>query len=494
MTRPRLPREETAAATHEVEEEAQELGDPEGSPSLPSAALAVQALRPAGPARTGATQELWKLAWPVMASQVLASVVGLVDIAMVGRLGATSQAAVGYATQLFFLCQACLFAIGFACVALMARAIGARDPERARRALAASILLALLVASVILAVIELAPERILGWLSATPEVAAVCIPYLRLVMVSTLLLAISLTLESAQRANRNTKLAMRIALVTTSTKIALNFVFIFGALGIPALGVLGAGLATLCAQVVALALFVGVTLRTPRDAPTALRARDFRGIGELLPDLVRIAVPGVVERLLMNLAMLSYFSLLGSYGTAAAAAYTIGIRVLSFSWIPGSGYAQAVGTVVGQSLGAGNPAAAMRATRRAVTLAVATAIVMGIAGALLRVPLAKLFTVDEATIAALGPFMLCLAIAQPAMQLHFTLAGAFRGAGDTWTPLLASLFGNWALRVPLAFILKSLALPLTAVWVALIFDHVGRALWLLIAMRRGALRAGIRRS
>jgi putative MATE family efflux protein len=483
---PRLPREEASAAAHEVEEETEELGDPEASPANPSAAIAAQALRRLGPARAGGTQEIWRLAWPVMASQVLASVVGLVDIAMVGRLGAVSQAAVGYATQLFFLCQAALFAIGFACVALMARAIGARDPERARRALAASIVLALGVAAVILAAIELAPERILGWLSAAPDVAEICIPYLRLVMVSSLLLAVSLTLESGLRADRNTKLPMRIAIVTTSAKIALNYVLIFGAFGAPALGVMGAGLATLLAQVVAFALFVGVTLRTPRGAPTALRRRDFRGMGELMPELVRIAMPGVAERLVMNLAMLSYFALLGSYGTAAAAAYTIGIRILSFSWIPGTGYSQAVGTVVGQSLGARDPGAATRATRRAMRLAIGTAVVMGLAGALLRVPLAKLFTVDETTIAALGPFMLCLALAQPAMQLHFTLAGAFRGAGDTWTPLLSSLFGNWALRVPLAWILKTFELPLTAIWVALIFDHLGRAGWLLLALRRGA--------
>ena len=74
-----------------------------------------------------------------MLAQVLANAVSLIDIAMVGRLGPDAVAAVGYATQFFFLSQSLLFAVGFACVALMARAIGAGDPDRARHALAASV-------------------------------------------------------------------------------------------------------------------------------------------------------------------------------------------------------------------------------------------------------------------------------------------------------------------------------------------------------------------
>jgi hypothetical protein len=87
----------------------------------------------------GSRREIWRLSWPVMLSQVLVTLVGLVDIAMVGRIGPKAQAAVGYASQFFALAQSALFAIGFACVAVMARAIGGRDLARARAALAGSL-------------------------------------------------------------------------------------------------------------------------------------------------------------------------------------------------------------------------------------------------------------------------------------------------------------------------------------------------------------------
>ncbi len=150
----------------------------EGSPPLPSATLAAHASTPAEPSTivpnsSGAlTREIWELAWPVMLSQVLFNAVGLIDIAMVGRLGAEAVAAVGYATQFFFLTQSVLFAVGFACVALMARAIGAGDGLRARHVLAASLAVAVVTALVLIVAVLAAPRELLELLGAEPAVVA----------------------------------------------------------------------------------------------------------------------------------------------------------------------------------------------------------------------------------------------------------------------------------------------------------------------------------
>ena len=81
--------------------------------------------------------------------------------------------------------------------------------------------------------------------------------------------------------------------------------------------------------------------------------------------------------------------------------------------------------------------------------------------------------------------MLILAVAQPMMQVHFTLGGAFRGAGDTWTPLVGAAIGNWAFRVPLASLAASYHMPLVWLWTALVFDHLARMVLLAFAFRRG---------
>ncbi len=469
------------------------IDDPEAGPALPAAALAAHAASgPAAPAKRGRPRtelEIWTLAWPVILSQVLASIVSLIDIGMVGRLGRDSVAAVGYTTQFLNLAQSVLFAVGIACVAMMARAIGARDEARARAAFAGALLVSGLIAAVFTGVVLSIPRQLLGLLSAAPDVIEAAIPYFRLTLGSTLLLAVSIIVESAFRATRNTRTAMGIAVAVTVAKTVLNYLLMFGTLGFPRLELVGAGLATLLSQGVALVLFSAAAWRARDGGPLRLGVADFAAARPLLGTTMHIALPAIGERVILNVAIMAYFAVLGHYGTAAIAAYTIGVRLLSFSWIPGTGFSVAAATLVGQALGANDARAAEQAGWRAARLALLVATVLGVAFGAARVPIARVFTSDTTIVEALGPFMLMLALAQPPMGLHFTLGGALRGAGDTWTPLVAATLGNWGFRVPLAYIAASvLDLPVVWVWAALIGDHFARAVWLTLSFRRGKWR------
>ena len=202
-----------------------------------------------------------------MMSQLLIAFVSLVDIGMVGRLGTDEQAAVGYATQFHFLTQSVYFAIGFACVARMARAIGAKRPERARAAFAASLVLGTGAALAFAGPIALFPQILLDGLGAAPEVARLCQPYLSLMMGSSLLLSVALMVESGLRADCNTTTPMRIAIFVTLVKVLLNALLIFGLWGFPRLELVGAGLATLVSQVLGLVLFAVLVWRAPTEGP-----------------------------------------------------------------------------------------------------------------------------------------------------------------------------------------------------------------------------------
>ena len=472
--------------------------DIEAVPSLPAASLAAGALtQPDESARSDldSYREIWNMSWPVMMSQVLVSAVGLIDIAMVGRLGSDAVAAVGYASQFMFLGISLLFAVGFACVAMMSRAIGAGEPERARHALAASLQVSIVTAVVVIAAVLAAPAPLLRLLGASETVIATALPYLAMLMGSSLLLAISMTFENALRANRNTKTPMLIAGVVTAIKIGLNGLLIFGTLGFPRLELWGAGIATVVSQAVGLLLFVAVVARAERSSPIALGRADFSAARRLRGEVIRLALPGVGERLAMNLALLAYFRVLSSYGTVPIAAYTVGIRILSFSLIPGTGFGAAAATLVGQALGAGRVEVASQTGWRATRLSLGIAVVLGAVCIVVRKPLASLFTNDPAVLEALGPFLLCLALAQPFLQAQFTLGGAHRGAGDTITPFISAALGNWALRVPLAFVFAFvLEKDVVWVWYALLCDHLLRTAWLTWSFRRGRWRIAATRS
>jgi putative MATE family efflux protein len=404
----------------------------------------------------------------------------------VGRLGRDAVAAVTYTTQYLNLAQSVLFAVGMASIALMARAIGANEPPRARAAFGASLLVCGGVAGLFTVIVLLAPDTLLTLLGAPPHVVALGASYFQLTLGSVLLLAISITVESGFRACRNTRIAMLIALAVTIAKTGLNALLIFGTLGFPRLELVGAGLATLVSQVLAVGLFVWAARSGPHADVLRLGSADLAHARAQLRPMSRIALPAIGERVVLNVAIMTYVTVLGHYGTAEVAAYGIGTRLMSFSWIPGTGFSVAAATLVGQALGAADAPGAERAGWRAARFALLVSIVLGLAFGVAREPIARLFTSDAGVVTALGPFMLLLALAQPAMGVHFTLGGALRGAGDTWTPLVAATLGNWGFRVPIAFVASAgMQLGVVWVWTALIADHFMRALWLTWSFRRG---------
>jgi len=428
-------------------------------------------------------RDLWSMAWPAMLSLVMVNVVDVVDVALIGHLGRQTMAAWGYASQCVNLIETLLVSVGIGCVALMARAIGADDGPRASRVLAASVVVSQGVAGLGLLLALLVPRAILRLLDAAPDVIEIAVPFFRLLTASMLLYGAAFVFESGLRANKNTRGPMAVAIVVMSVKTLLSVVLIFGFLGAPRLGLTGAGMATLGAHAVGLAAYVAISRSLSRQGVwIAFGWRDIRALLVRRPDergvvaeVIRVALPSMGERLVMSLALLTYFKILSSYGTAAIAAYAIGVRLLSLSWVPGIGFAAAAATFVGQALGAGDSAMARRLGFRATGQALRVMCAMAVVFLFLRQPLARAFTTDESVAADLAPMMLMLAVAQPFMGTHFALGGVLRGAGDTVTPFLGAAVGNLCFRVPLAWVFaRVLGAPLAWVWSALVFDHMAR--------------------
>jgi putative MATE family efflux protein len=418
------------------------------------------------------------MAWPAILSFVVVNLVDIVDVGLVGRLGRGSVAAWGYAAQCVNLIETLLLAVGIGAVALMARAIGAGDAARARRALAGSMLVSLTVSGLGLALVMTVPRQLLGLLDAKPEVIAIAVPYFQLTAGSMVLYGAAFMFECGLRAHKNTRAPMVVAVAVMTVKSVLSVVLIFGLLGLPRLELLGAGIATLAAHGVGLTLFAVVSRVAAREgASVTFEWRDVRSMWDVATEVLLVSLPAMGERLIMNLALLTYFKILSSFGTAAIAAYAIGVRLLAISWVPGLGFAAAASTLVGQALGAGNSALARRIGFRAVRQALITMCALSFVFFFLRTPLARQCTDDLEVANDLAPFMLMLAFAQPFMGAHFTLGGVLRGAGDTVTPLIGAAVGNWGFRVPLAWVFaRVFGAHLIWVWAALIADHLARLL------------------
>jgi Na+-driven multidrug efflux pump len=199
-------------------------------------------------------RDIWSMAWPAILSFVVVNVVDVVDVALVGRLGRQTVAAWGYATQCVNLVETLIQSVGIGCVALVARSVGARNPSRARQAIAASIFVAQFVAALALLLVICIPRPLLRLLDAEPAVIEIAVPFLRLVASAMMLFAAAFMFESGLRANRNTRGPMFVAAGVMTVKTVLSVVLIFGAFGLPRLELVGAGIATFSAHAVGLIL------------------------------------------------------------------------------------------------------------------------------------------------------------------------------------------------------------------------------------------------
>ena len=449
--------------------------------------------------RPGLDRDIWAMAWPAMLSFVVVNVVDVIDVVLVGRLGRETVAAWGYAAQCVHLVETLVQSVGIGCVALVARAIGAKDRARSRQVLAASVFVSQLVAALGFVIAMVMPRYVFGLLDAEPAVIDIAVPYFRLFAFAMVLYAAAFMFESGLRAHRNTRAPLFAAVVVMTTKTVLSAVLVFGLFGFPRLELVGAGIATVVAHGAGLWLYYVLSRRfDAEELAVTFSFEDVKRMWAVVREVLIISLPSMGERLIMSIALLTYFKILSSYGTAAIAAYAIGVRLLSFSWVPGLGFSTAASTFVGQSLGAGDSAGAKKAGAHTVAQAVLVMCVCGIVCLFARGPLVAAFTNDSGVAAALLPFMLMLAIAQPFMGAHFTLGGVLRGAGDTMTPLAGAAIGNWGFRVPLAWAFsRFLGHDIFWVWAALIADHFARMLvngWVFLrgswALRTGATIRG----
>jgi len=441
------------------------------APSLTVASEAVAPL-PIRPSELRAA--IWALAWPVILTFLSQSMVGLVDMLMVGRLGAAAVAAAGVGTQLLSGVSVAMTAVGTGTLALVARHIGAGEPHEARRVLAQSVATAVVLSLVVITPVVLWATPLVRAFGVEPHVVELGGGFVQLVMLSIPAAAVLFVIGSALRGAGDTRTPLFIGVTVNVLNIAGNYVLIFGKLGLPALGVRGSALATTIAfslgALFALALLVRGTL------VLGLRWRELRPHLHTIRRVLAIGYPAAAEQILMQVGFFVYLLFAARYGTDAVAAYFIGVRILSMSFLPGFGFAAAAGALVGQNLGGRDPQRAEEAGWLANRLSV---YLMSACGLLIFVaarPIARLFVDNAEVVADTVSFIYMLAAAQPLMAIDFTIGGALRGAGDTRFPLVTVLVAFYGCRLGWAYLTTIvLHLSLAWLWAALIGDYIARA-------------------
>lgn len=424
--------------------------------------------------RSTIRKQILTLAWPVVAEQLLATLANMVDTALVGRLGAVATAAVGLTQMPHWLLVGLFMGLGTGVNALVARFHGAGEDGQMEATTRAGFWLAVVTSLIMGALTYILAPQIFQVVGAEPDVLPVGVPFLRLMVPGMMAVFWSIVLSAALRATGDTRTPMVINLVANLLNGILAYAFIYGHFGAPALGVMGAGIATSATRILAALALFAILLRRETGARLAWR----RMLSIDLPLLWRILKVGLVsssERMFATVVYISYARIINTLGTVAVAAQHIAVQAENVSWMVASGFSMATAAMVGQRLGAGKPEEAEGVIREATRMAMIALGLLALIFIAVPRPYIALFTTDAAVLAMAAAALRVGGLAEVPTALVLVLNGALSGAGDAKPLFLVTLAGGIVRLAMTAWLILGLKLGLEAAWYAAFADWLVRA-------------------
>ena len=389
------------------------------------------------------------LAWPVMAEMALGTITQMVDMAMVGRLGSAAIAAIGLSMQPFSLFMTIFSAISVGSTALVARFIGAKDKDNAAHALGQSLLVAMTLAALLSVISYIWAGPIIGIMRPEDDVLEIGVGYIRFLAPGFFFMLSGMMASGALRGAGDTKTPMKINIMVNLLNPVLNYLFIFGHLGFPALGVNGAALATTLARSIGGLTFL--YFLTSGKTPLLLTRNNINHIDwPMLQRIFRVGIPAAIENLVIRTGQMLYARTVSGLGTVYYAAHAIATNAESISYMPGFSFAAAATSLVGRNLGANDPETAKESGYTAWRMGCLFMGTMAVVLFLFPGMLMRIYT-DEIEVIEAG--IVCLritALTQVPMATSFIFSGALRGAGDTRFMLYVSALGTWVIRLGLS--------------------------------------------
>ncbi len=430
--------------------------------------------------------DIVRLAWPSLLELTLTQLTSMVDLMMVGGLGAWAITAVGLTTQPKFLLMTMFVAMNVGATAMVARYRGAGEPEKANQTLKQALILTFglsLLASIFGYFFS---ERMILFMGAADaETLAGGTTYLQFQMIGLVPLAITSTFTATLRGVGHTRVAMYYNLAANVVNVFFNYVLINGHFGFPRLEVAGASLATIIGQMVAFVMALTVILKGNHYLHLRIK-EGFRVQWNHMRNIINIGIPAMMEQLAMRAGMIVFARTVASLGTVVYATHQISMNIQAMSFMTGQAFSVSATSLVGQSLGKKRPDMAQSYSNHTRRLGMAVSLALAAAFFFFGRQIVSLYT-DEPAIIAQGAWILKLvAFAQPFQSSQFILAGALRGAGDTRATMVITFLTVMLVRPLLAILLVNhFNLGLNGAWIALVTDQLLRSGLVLLRYNSG---------
>jgi putative MATE family efflux protein len=410
-------------------------------------------------------KKILSLAIPAALNSLLSMLQVITDLIMVGRISAYAVAAVGLGLQSLMLVFAVLTLLHVGTSALLSRFMGAGKIKRASLGLSSLLRFALFISIPALILWYFLTPMLYIWFGTEKEVLELGTAYVRILTLMMPFIFVKLVFETSFNAAKNTTTPFFIKLVSIIANIFLNWVLIYGNLGMPSLGVEGAAISTVIVNILELLVYLFLYIRHKMPYTPMWHYSK-----SLMQRALKVGIPSSIERSLTFGSFMLFTMIITDFGTKSLAGYQIGLRVEGLAFMPGIGFTIAAMALMGQGLGAKKPDQSYEDVMLVLKYTVSFMFILGLFMIFIPEKIVWIFTDDKQTIKEASLYLRIVGLSQIPLAVSFVLSGALRGAGDSKRTLKINLTSLWLVRIIPAFVLSYYFQSILFVYLAMIAD------------------------
>ena len=397
-----------------------------------------------------------------MGGMMSQNILNLVDIGMVGHLGDTALAATGIGSFTNYLAISFIIGLSAGVQALAARRLGEERHSETAVPLNGGLILALFIGLPLCAILYLAIPSAYVFLSDDPAVIEQGVPYLQVRILSMVAVGMNFSFRGYWSAIHMTGVYLRTLLIMHAINIFLNWVLIFGNLGAPEMGVVGAGLATTISLYIGTGLYFFFAYRHARDKGFLHRLPNRSTLWQQF----KLSLPSSIQQLFFSAGLVTLMWIMSQIGTAEVAAVNVLMTFHITAILPAFGLALAATTMVGNALGRNDTEDASLWGWNAAVIALIYGVTLSLVLIPFADPLLGVFLTNPETRQLAYMPMIIWALVIGLETTGMVLMNALIGAGDTRRSMWISVIAKWVFFLPLAFIAGPLlGFGLLGVWI-----------------------------
>ncbi len=399
---------------------------------------------------------------PILVQNVITNFVSLLDNVMVGQVGTEPMSGVAIVNQLLFVFNLCVFG-GLAGAGIFtAQFYGKGDTDGIRDTFRLKLIIAAATVAVFVAIFLGAGRGLISLflhqgqenldLAATLDYG---LDYLRVMLIQTVPFALCQVYASTLRQTGQTMLPMKAGIAAVFVNLVFNYILIFGKLGAPALGVVGAAIATVMARAVECAIVVIWTHRHRRANPYISQAyRSLRVPGSLVRQVAVLSLPLLLNEALWSGGMAALNQCYSVRGLEVVSAFNISTTVSNLFFCAFLAMGDTVAIIVGHLLGAGELERAIDEDRTLIAFSVAMSIIVGALMAALAPAIPRIYNTTNSVKALASSLLTVSAVMMPINAFTNCCYFTLRSGGKTVITFVFDCLFLWTLNIPLAFVLS----------------------------------------